>query len=241
MSVSKITSEELAAGKYRSRPFSHYGRCLLLGAALLVCGCSNNVVVRADFPEPVLEKLPYTIGVYYRPEFRNHEFFDGGTTPQDATWRVHTGDAQVQMHNTLLPGLFEKVVMLDSLPHDDSPHDEQTETGEEEPAPAPVGLDAILVPHVDDLQYSVPSQTKVNVFEIWLRYRYKLYAPDGKLLADWLMTSYGKTPTAFLQSAEAGVNAAATIALRDAGANFATNLAQIPEVKTWMNSTGVRQ
>jgi hypothetical protein len=50
------------------------------------------------------------------------------------------------------------------------------------------------------------------------------------------MTSYGKTPTAFLQSAEAAVNLAAVVALRDAGANFALNFTRGPEVKLWMES-----
>ena len=69
-----------------------------------------------------------------------------------------------------------------------------------------------------------------------MRYRYELYAPDGELLAEWSMTSYGKTPTAFLQTAEAAVNLAAVVALRDAGANFAMNFTRVPEVKTWMDA-----
>ena len=96
-------------------------------------------------------------------------------------------------------------------------------------------VDAVLVPHVSELQYSIPNHTKINVFEIWLRYRYELYAPDGELLADWTMTSYGKTPTAFLQTAEAAVNLAAIVALRDAGANFAMNFSRVPEVRRWMD------
>jgi hypothetical protein len=69
-----------------------------------------------------------------------------------------------------------------------------------------------------------------------MRYRYELYAPDGELLAEWSMTSYGKTPTAFLRTAEAAVNLAAVVALRDAGANFAMNFTKVPEVRSWMDS-----
>ena len=39
-----------------------------------------------------------------------------------------------------------------------------------------------------------------------------------------------------LQSAEAAVNLAAVVALRDAGANFAMNFARVPEVKQWIES-----
>jgi hypothetical protein len=50
------------------------------------------------------------------------------------------------------------------------------------------------------------------------------------------MTAYGKTPTAFLQSDEAAVNLAAVVALRDAGAHFATSFTRVPEVAAWMES-----
>jgi hypothetical protein len=48
------------------------------------------------------------------------------------------------------------------------------------------------------------------------------------------MTAYGKTPTAFLQSAEAAVNLAAVMTLRDAGANFAVNFSRVPDVQQWL-------
>lgn len=205
-------------------------RWALPGIAALLVACSNNVVVQGNFPEPVLDKMPYTIGVYYDPEFRGHEFFDEASSREESDWLVRTGDAQVQMYNTLLPGMFEKVVMLNDIPR----RDRVEAVGGEH-------LDAVLVPHVAELQYSIPSHTKINVFEIWMRYRYELYATDGELLADWTMTSYGKTPTAFLQSAEAAVNLAAVVALRDAGANFAMNFSSVPEVKMWMEQVEVAQ
>lgn len=195
----------------------------LLGL-LLLAGCANEVIVEGAFPEPVLEKIPLTIGVYYDPEFRGHEFFDQADSREEVDWRVRTGPAQVQMYNTLLPGMFEEVVMLNELPR-----------GDRVEAVFDANVDAVLVPHVSELQYSIPNHTKINVFEIWMRYRYELYAPDGELLADWTMTSYGKTPTAFLQTAEAAVNLAAVVALRDAGANFAMNFSNVPEVRRWMD------
>ena len=57
--------------------------------------------------------------------------------------------------------------------------------------------------------------------------------PD-QYFADWTLTAYGKTPTAFLQSDEEAVNLAAVVALRDAGANFATSFTRVPDIATWM-------
>ncbi len=193
-----------------------------MAVLLSACG-ANEVVVKGQFPQPVLEKLPVTLGVYYNPEFRNHEFFDRSTTRGESDWIVRTGDAQTQMYDTLLGGMFERVIYLNELPREDR----VDSVGAEK-------VDAVLVPHVDELQYSIPRHTKINVFEIWMRYRYELYSPEGVVLADWTMTSYGKTPTAFQRSAEAAVNLAAIVALRDAGANFAVNFSGVPEVKQWL-------
>jgi hypothetical protein len=200
--------------------------CSTLLLTLLVSGCGpNQVVVKGNFPEPLVTPLPITLGVYYDPEFRNHEFFDESKSRTESDWIVRTGQAQTQMYDTLLPAMFNKVVMLNELPRD-----QRIE------AVGEASVQAVLVPHVEELQYTTPRQTKVKVFEIWLRYRYELYSPDGQLLADWTMTSYGKTPTAFLQTAEAAVNQAAVMALRDAGANFLTNFENVPEVKLWLES-----
>jgi hypothetical protein len=196
-------------------------RTALLAVALLLSACgAKEVVVQGAFPRPVMEQLPLTLGVYYDEAFRQHEFFDEATGRNEATWIVKTGQAQVDMYNTLLPGMFVGIRHLDEPPGS---------------AAAPTGVDAILVPRVAELQYSIPLQTKIKVYEIWMRYAYQLYTPDGELIADWTMTSYGKTPTAFMQTDQAAVNLAAVVALRDAGANFATGFTRVPAVRDWLS------
>jgi hypothetical protein len=204
---------------------------LAITLALLSSSCTlNEVIVTGEFPSPLLDKLPVTLGVYYKPEFREHEFYDQATSRGESDWVVKTGAAQVQMYNTLLEGMFERVVLLNELPR----QERVAEVGAQ-------AVDAVLVPNVSELQYSIPTHTKINVFEIWMRYRYELYSPTGEQLADWTMTAYGKTPTAFLQSAEAAVNLAAIVALRDAGANFAVNFDSVPEVKLWLEDTAAKR
>ncbi|MCY4427877.1 MAG: hypothetical protein OXC05_12725 [Halieaceae bacterium] len=206
---------------------------LLASVLLAACG-ANEVVVQGQFPSPVLEKVPVTLGVHYSEEFRGHEFFDQASARGESDWMVRTGDAQVRMYDALLGGMFERVVHLDELPWAEpveAAAETVAETGVQTGA---ASLDAILVPHVDELQYAIPLHTKINVFEVWMRYRYELYSPEGEILADWTMTCYGKTPTAFMQGAEAAVNLAAVMALRDAGANFAISFTKVAEVGQWL-------
>ncbi len=198
-------------------------RFLVLTGALLLAACgSPQVIVEGKFPAPLMEPEPLDLGIWYTEEFRNHVFSEAGKKKSGGGWVVETGAAQVQMWDSLLAGMFENIVYLTEPPG----------TG----AVAPV--DAVLIPHVAELQYAIPAHTNVKVYEIWMRYRFELVTPTGDALGEWEMTSYGKTPTAFLQSDEAAVNGAAIMALRDAGANFATSFERVPAVKAWLSQRG---
>jgi hypothetical protein len=194
----------------------------LAGALLLtlLAGCGPaEVVVKGNFPAPTMEKLPLTIGVWYDPGFANHEFYDEAKSKKESSWLVKSGEAQVQMWDTLLNGMFARVVPM---------------VGQPGPGQMNPSVDAVLIPQIAELQYAIPAHTNVKVYEIWIRYHLQLVTTGGDPIADWTMPAYGKTPTAFLQTDQAAVNLAAVMALRDAGANFATSFASVPGVQTWL-------
>ncbi|MFV8818690.1 hypothetical protein [Haliea sp. E17] len=203
-----------------SRSTISASRCLLVLALALLAGCGPNTVkVEGHFPPPLMDALPIRLGVWYPEEFRNHEIFDEARSRSESDWVVQTGTAQVAMWNSLLQGMFIHFVPLQEAP------------AKGKPIP---GVDAVLIPHVDELQYAIPQQTHIKVYEIWMRYRFELLDDKGESLVGWTMPAYGKTPTAFLRSDEDAVNLAAVMALRDAGANFAMTFPGIPEVAALM-------
>ncbi len=195
-----------------------------LAASLLVvllAGCgTKQVVVQSEFPPPVMNRLPLTIGVWYGEEFANHEFFDEAAGRAETSWLVNTGQAQVQLWDTLLRGMFREVVYMNGRPG----------PGQMNPV-----VDAVLVPTVEELQYAIPAHTSVKVYEIWMRYRLQLVTTGGTPIAEWTMPAYGKTPTAFMQSDEGAVRLAAIVALRDAGAHFASTFTRVPAVAQWLD------
>jgi hypothetical protein len=215
----------LAQGKQAKRlfPLETIALAALLLGLLVGCG-PNKVVVQGNFPPPLIEPLPLTMGVWFDNDFAQHEFYDEAKSKRDSSWVVNTGAAQVQMWNALLAGMFEKIVSLKDKPG---------------PGRSNPDVDAVLIPHVEELQYAIPAQTNVKVYEIWMRYRFELVTTDGTPIAQWTMTSYGKTPTALLQSDQDAVNLAAVMALRDAGANFATSFSRVPAVQDWLREKGV--
>ena len=200
---------------------------LLAALSLLgmVVGCGpTRVVVDGNFPPPLIEPLPLNIGLWFDEDFSTHEFFDQSKSKSESSWVVQTGTAQVEMWDTLLAGIFENVTHMKG-----------------EPGPKQMNqiVDGVLIPHVEELQYAIPAHTNVKVYEIWMRYRFKLVTTGGETIAEWTMSSYGKTPTAFLQSDKEAVNLAAVMALRDAGANFATSFTKVPAVQEWLQQRGL--
>ena len=99
-----------------------------------------------------------------------------------------------------------------------------------------LGVDAIFAPSIEEFQLALPAKTKLDVYEIWIKYNMRLMMADGDYIADWVLTSYGKSPTESLRSVEAAINAAAIVALRDLASSFSLSFSQVPEVKDWLNT-----
>ncbi|MDP4650176.1 MAG: hypothetical protein NWS56_00305, partial [Haliea sp.] len=81
-------------------------RCRWLTTLVLACllaGCgTKEVIVQSEFPDPVMNRLPLTLGIWYDDAFANHEFFDEASGRAESSWRVNTGQAQVELWQTLL-------------------------------------------------------------------------------------------------------------------------------------------
>ena len=214
-------------------------RLAALFILLFVVACtSREVVVEGAFPTPLIDPVPVSVGILFTQEFREHELIDDATARGEVSWRVSTGSAQVDFWSTLFPAFFQNVVFINSY--------EDLETYD---------VDAVLIPEVSEVQYAIPLYTSVKVYEIWMRYQLSLVEPeqimdaDNKTInlenmqafAEWPLTAYGKTPTAFMQSDVDAVNLAAVMALRDAGANFITSFARVPGVMDWIENPEVAQ
>ncbi|MED6301494.1 MAG: hypothetical protein VX629_04130 [Pseudomonadota bacterium] len=209
-------------------------RLLTLITLLVLAACtSREVIVKGSFPTPLVDPVPVSVGVLFTQEFKEHELVDDATGRGEVSWRVSTGTAQVEFWSTLLPAFFQNVVFIESY------EDLQT-----------YDVDAVLIPKVADVQYAIPLYTNVKVYEIWMRYNLALVEPEQIIdeenasisleniqpFAEWPMTAYGKTPTAFMQSDIDAVNLAAVMALRDAGANFITSFLRVPGVMDWIKN-----
>ncbi len=187
-----------------------------LGALVLsACGAST-VVVEGTYPSPNIPPLPMTLGVYYSDALRAHVYTERTDAGKDE-YLVNSGGSHVELFNTVLPAMFQQVVVLD------------------DPAMANErGVDAVFIPNIDEFQLGMPQKTRLDSYEVWVKYNMRLTAPDGGYIADWVMTAYGKTPQATFGSAEGGINDAAVAAMRDLASNFSISFTSVPDVRDWL-------
>jgi len=184
---------------------------LALGASALVA-CSQKVVVDHDFPEPALEPLPMVVGVYYPDSLANFVHIE--TPPREATWTLELGKSNVKLFESIFGSLFKEVVLLD----------------ESRTVPAGVEVDAILIPTLEEVEFTLPRQSGKDQYAVWLRYNLKVLTPDGELITDFEVPAYGQAG-AKTMGGDKSMQRAAELAMRDAAANIAMNFGRSPAIR----------
>ena len=181
----------------------------------LLAGCGGaKVEVSSQFPVPVVEKVPLPIGIHIDDALRNFthtEILEGR-----GEWEIDLGPAQQPMFLSLLEGMFYGHRLVDDVGGDNE------------------DVAAILVPSIEELQFSTPRQTRTEYFEVWIRYQFKFYDNQGMLLGEWPLTAYGKSHMQNHGTASSSLQAAALLACRDAMAFFTLQFRSEPTVKEWL-------
>lgn len=190
----------------------------------LLLGCSASIIdVKGSYPSPLVNQLPLTLGVIYDDAFSAFSFTEFDEVSGKEQYIINSGQTQVQLFNTILPAVFSNVVFLNSA---------------DEAASYPE-LDMIFEPSIDDFQVGLPQKTRLDVYEIWVKYNMRLTGPDGNSIANWVMTAYGKSPQGSFGSVDSGVNDAAVEAFRDLAATFSLGFTSIPEVNDWLRTNNI--
>ena len=185
--------------------------CALVLASLLVSACATRVEVEGNFPAALTHKLPLRTIVVFDKAFASHSF----ESTEGPEVSISVGQIQVELFTGLADSLFQYSSTTTEMP-----------TNPE--------ADLILVPSVEDVQISMPNESQLKVFEVWIKYNLQVFEATGEPVADWIMTAYGKTPTRFLKSDTDALQQASMVAMRDAGAHFITGFARVPEIQQWL-------
>lgn len=184
----------------------------MLGVLILSAGCGTHVAVRDLFPQPVMQKLPFSVGLYLGDAFVDHVHRE--TLSDGRDWSIDLGQANAALFRRLLTGMFEKVAPVQRLAAGDA-------------------LDAVIRPSLEDYQFSTPEQSGTDYFEAWIEYRMHMYSRRGKLVAEWPLNAYGRSRPYFLGSGDA-LREASALAMRDAAAALVLGFEQRPGVRAYL-------
>jgi hypothetical protein len=190
-------------------------------ALMALAACTTTAPVENDFPVPVMNSMPLTVGVQYGEEFSTFEFRE--EIPGQQHWIVQMGPANVGLFDNVFGAMFSETVQI--------PNDGNIEQGD-------LGvprrrLDAIIRPEIETYEFAIPSDWGSNTFTVWITYRMKMYRPDGSLIASWPVRSYGESLHQWFNSDDS-LSEATTMAMRDAGAYLTLYFKDEPKIREWL-------
>ena len=91
------------------------------------------------------------------------------TRKQEPKFNVQSGQSHIALFNAVLPAMFDDVVVIDSL--DDAVAAE---------------VDAVFTPLIEEFQLALPMKTKLDVYEVWIKYNMRLATAEG----DYMLTGF---------------------------------------------------
>ncbi len=202
----------------RRNRIARLAACAALSSLVACTGA--NVQMQGDIPTPLVNRLPLKIGLYLEPELTQYVFEE--KIQDHGDWRVEIGSMQAKLFRKITSAMFVESVPVDSITPSEPP------------------LDAVLAPSISEFQISIPSQTRSDFYEVWIKYVMRLYDTHGGLIAQWPLTAYGKANKGDFglmeSSDEPAIRQATLTALRDAAAFLALRFQSVPEIRAWMNS-----
>ena len=179
---------------------------------MVLAGCSSTAQVKVayQFPEVLSEPVDVHAAIIFDEDFQSYV-----AKPNEKT-AIDMGAAQVDILAKAFRGLFSQLDVAAS------------KDGLE------AGTEIVIIPSIREVQVSTPSDSYLNVYEVWIKYNLDIESADGEAIDSWFLPAYGKTPDSFMLSKTAAIQAATIIALRDSGAKLMLDFLRIPAVNGWL-------
>ena len=183
----------------------------VLALAIFLSGCGSTVQVKvaAQFPSVLAEPRDIKAALVINDEFRTY------VAKPSAKTSIDLGSAQSDLLSKAFLGLFSQV---------------ETIASKDQVSP---GTELLITPSVREVQVSTPSDSYLNVYEVWIKYNLDIETFDGDIIDSWFMPAYGKTPDSFMLSRTNAIKEATVVAIRDAGAKLLLDFYRIPSVHGW--------
>ena len=207
----------------------------VLLAMMLGCAGGASVTVNTTVPSPLVDPIPVKMGVYFDDALTSYVHVE--EVPDHGEYRIDLGASQVPVFERVFDAMFQDVTRLggEALENENAAPflDALQSSG--------ANVDAVLAPTIEEMQFAIPAQTKGDFYEVWIKYRMKLFATDGTLIADWDLLGYGKANSdnyGSVGSQDDALGDATIWALRDAAAFLSFYFPTVDGVREWLEDRG---
>lgn len=193
-------------------------RCAISFSLLLLAlmGCSSTVMMNEPtIPVPRVEKIPVDVALRMPEAFKHFEH-EENILGREA-WSIDLGGSHAAFFRQLFGYLFDNLTIIGP---DDDANDYQ--------------FDALIEPSIDGFEFSVPNQSKTEIFAVWIRYRLKVFDRAGNNASNWTVSAYGKSQKEGLSGAPA-LERAALLAMRDAAALIIMQMDKATQISSLAN------
>lgn len=185
---------------------------VLVGTTVL-WSCASSLVMQTDanIPRPSVKSWPLNVAVLCDTQTCSHVYNEN--TTDRPNWQVTTGPSQTQFLKQTLASLFLSTTLIDSL-------DDVT-----------ANYDLVITPTLQDMHFSLPSETQLKHYEAWLKYNVSVTTADGEVVATIPLSGYGKAEDDFFKNNQQGLQLATNLAFRDLGAKLILGIKQHPKIR----------
>lgn len=211
----------------RHTPHNLICLALLLGACLLPAACSYTARIHPPpIAEPIVVKLPLTVGVYIGEEFRRYELEEKVVTDKV---RYPVGSAAIPWFEHAFAGTFARVVRLETWPT----------------AASDIQLDAVIELRLLDFSKRFAERISISLEVV-------ISKPDGREILCWPITGSYSLDTEMRQlttrerlalvgksfQVEALVGKQMASAMRQAATEFLLHFRDQESVHQWLEEEG---
>ncbi len=185
---------------------------VIFGVSLAGCAGGDVKISETGFlPKPIIEPLPLKIGVFYNDKFQ-HFSITKELTPYP-TYNIQFGKANIMLFDFILSNAFKEVTVV---------HDLRKETRRIQ------NLDAILEIGVHDYDC---SNGLAPGFHVMITYIVEFHSKDNSPPNSWFINGNGYVRVRDFTTVSTWIKDATQVAMRDAAAQFLTDLCNQDEVK----------
>jgi hypothetical protein len=199
---------------------------LIFFCLVLLTACEQSMILETslDIPQPVEKKLPLDMAIFYEESLREYIYTENNDDRRN--WAITIGPSQIAIFDQALPSMFSTIAIIQSL-------DEAKNQN----------YDAIIIPEIKDIQFSLPYETKTKIHETWIKYIIHVQQTDGENIAELKLTGYGKSPPntsiEFLLDEREGLIISTNQAYRDLAAKIIVSFQTNSDIKEWLLSKSI--